>query len=78
MFTIFLLYIYKYYTIYSLDIHSPLYTLYSSRCFKIFPNALNISPTANTSKLIEKYFLDSRNLFSDQENIGIIFSKQEK
>ena len=34
--------------------------------------------TANTSKLIEKYFLDLRNMFSDQEHIRLFFSKQEK
>ena len=32
---------------------------------------------ANPSKLTEKYILDLRNLFSNQENIGIFFSKQE-
>ena len=34
--------------------------------------------TANASKLIEKYFLDLRNMFSNQENIRIYFSKEEK
>ena len=34
--------------------------------------------TANASKLIEKNFLDLRNMFSNQKNIGIFFSKQEE
>ena len=34
--------------------------------------------TANASKLIEKYFLDLRSMFSIEENIRIFFSKQEK
>ena len=34
--------------------------------------------TANPSKLTEKCFLDLRNLFSNQENIIIFVSKQEK
>ena len=34
--------------------------------------------TANASKLIEKHFLDLRNMFSNQENIKSSFSKQEK
>ena len=33
--------------------------------------------TANPSKLIEKYFLDLRNLFSNQENIRL-FSQNKK
>ena len=33
--------------------------------------------TANASKLIEKWFLDSRNIFFNQENIRKLFSKQE-
>ena len=32
---------------------------------------------ANASKLIEKCFLDLRNIFSNQENIRKFFSKQE-
>ena len=32
----------------------------------------------HASKLIEEHFLDLRNMFSNQENIGIFFSKQEK
>ena len=31
--------------------------------------------TANASKLIEKQLLDFRNMFSNQENIRIFFSK---
>ena len=34
--------------------------------------------TVNASKLIEKYFLDLRNMFPNQENIRLCFSKQEK
>ena len=34
--------------------------------------------SANASKLIEKFFLNLRNMFSNQENIRIFFSKQEK
>ena len=34
--------------------------------------------TANASKRTEKYFLDLRNLFSNQENTGTFFSKQQK
>ena len=34
--------------------------------------------TANPSKLTGKYFLDFKNLFLNQENIGILCSKQEK
>ena len=34
--------------------------------------------TANGSKLIEEYFLDLRNMFPNQENIKLFFSKQEK
>ena len=34
--------------------------------------------TANASKLTEKYFFDLRNLFSDQGNFRVFFSKQEK
>ena len=34
--------------------------------------------TANASKLIEKHFLDVRNMFSNQEKIKIFVSKQEK
>ena len=33
--------------------------------------------TASASKLIEKCFLDLRNIFSNQENIRKFFSKQE-
>ena len=33
--------------------------------------------TANPSKLIEKNFLDLRNMFTNQENNRIFFSKQE-
>ena len=33
--------------------------------------------TANPSKLIEKCFLDLRNIFSNQENIRKFFPKQE-
>ena len=34
--------------------------------------------TAHASKLIEKYFLNLRNKFSNLENIGIFSLKQEK
>ena len=37
-----------------------------------------VSYTAKASKLIEIYFLDMRHLYSNQENIGILFSKQSK
>ena len=36
------------------------------------------SYTPNASKLIEKHFLDLRNLFSNQENIKDIFSQNKK
>ena len=34
--------------------------------------------TENALKLTEKYFLDLRNMFSNQENLRIFFSKQAK
>ena len=34
--------------------------------------------TANSSERIEKNFVDLRNMFSDQENIRMFFSKQVK
>ena len=36
-----------------------------------------VNKYANPSKLIQKNFLDLRNVFSNQENIRIFFSKQK-
>ena len=43
--------------------------------FKIFSERLD--HTANASNLIEKCFLDLRNIFSNQGTIRKLFSKQE-
>ena len=39
---------------------------------------INLFQHCKSLKLIKKYFLDLRNMFSNQENIRIFFSKQEK
>ena len=38
---------------------------------------LEMEAAANASKLIEKYFLDLRNVILNQENIRNFFAKQE-
>ena len=50
----------------------------STGCKQGLEGGLYLSCTANPSKFTEKCFLDLRNLFSNQENIRIFFSKQEK
>ena len=41
-------------------------------------NASFMFHTANPLKTYREMFLDLRNLFSNQENVRIFFSKQEK
>ena len=42
---------------------------------KLIQRQLNLH--CKSRKLIDKYFLDLRNMFLNQENIRIFFSKQE-